>query len=70
MADVYEVTGQTQTTLIDPGGRVVPGIEVAFRSKPSGTIASVQIPLTSFSADEVDRNVRALVNQLEAVASL
>lgn len=70
MADVYDVTGQTQTSILDPGGTVTPAIQVTFTSKPSGVISSVRVPLTSYSAADVDRAIRAMVKTIEDVQAL
>lgn len=70
MADVYEITNQTRATDVGADGTIVPVWKVTFTSKPSGTVGSVSVPASMYSADEVDRLVRAQVAVVEAVAKL
>lgn len=70
MADIYEVTGQTQTSLLDAAGKVTPGVQVTFTSRASGIVWTVDVPLVSYSADTVDRAIRAAIAQIEAVQAL
>jgi hypothetical protein len=70
MADAYTVENQAPTTIVSPGGLVVPAVEVTFTTKPSGVGGRVKIPTSIFSTDEVDKAIRGQVAVLEAVQNL
>lgn len=68
--ELYAVTSQTQITDLSPGGQVVPAMQVSFTTKPSGIEGRVNVPISAYSAEEVDRLIRAQVAVIEAVQAL
>ena len=70
MADAYTVTSQQPTTIVQPGGLVVPAMEVRFTTKPHDVPGVVRIPTSVYALDEVDKAIRAQVTVLEAVQNL
>lgn len=70
MNDVYTITGQTQADEIGPSGTIVPSMRVSFHVRHADVTGSISIPVSSYSADEVDRLVRAQADTINAVADL
>lgn len=70
MADVYDIGTPTQVTSLGPRGEVVEAYEIPFTARKSGASGTIKIPKSMFTADEVDRLVRAEVTTLDEVASL
>lgn len=70
MADIFEITNQRPTTIQDPGGVVVQGIEVTFTTKPHQLVGRVQIPTTMYSREEVQSKVGAAAALLEEIQAL
>lgn len=66
----YEVVSQRQTSALGPDGTFVTVIEVKAKSKKTGTVVSVDIPKDRYTAAEVDRQLRPLVANVDAVADL
>lgn len=70
MADKYEITEQTEIMDLAQDGTPVRAMAVQFRTKPSGIIASVRIPIRTYSPQEVDREVTDLATKLEEAHQL
>lgn len=70
MAETYEITAQTPTTIIGGDGLVAPAIEVSFTTIPSGVPGKVRIPTAIFTTDEVRKAVEKQAAIHEAVARL
>lgn len=70
MADKYKVLSQRQVTVLKPGGGFDNAMEVTFEVVRTGTTASVDIPLSRYSADTVSEAIDAYVANIEAVHNL
>lgn len=70
MAANYDITDQTEILDISGDGSPVRAMNVQFRTKPSGVMASVRIPIKTYSASEVDREVTDLATKLEEAHNL
>ena len=70
MATSYDVTNIAPAVFYEPGEPSGPGYAVSFVTKPHGVRGSATIPVTAFSADEVDRVVSAAAGALEAAMVL
>lgn len=69
MAEGYQITYQRQTTRITNGGRFEQVMEVHFRTD-HGTDAYVEVPLSTYTVDNVNRAIQAYVAQISAVHEL
>ena len=70
MADKYKITNQRQTTQLAPGGTFRQVMEVSFEVLSTGTMASIDIPLSRYTADAVREAIDAYVENIEAVHNL
>lgn len=70
MAANYEVIDQQEIMDVDATGVPVRAMSVQFRTKPSGVISSVRIPIKTYSATEVDREASALAAKIEEAHQL
>lgn len=69
MADTYHITNQKQSTALAPGGSFQDVMNVTFETA-SGTVGTVKIPLTQYSADAVKAAVEARVSEIDKVNAL
>lgn len=65
----YRVTGQRQTSIIGDNGLVERVWEVTYRTD-QGVVGQVDIPLSEYTADNVDKRIRQLVEVHDAVKQL
>lgn len=70
MAATYEIVTQVPRTRIDPGGTPTQTVLVTFRTKPSAQVGQVDVPMSAYTIDEVDRLVTAKAALIEAVQGL
>jgi hypothetical protein len=66
----YEVIGQREVVDLGSDGAPVNAQEITFKSLPSGTVASVRVPLRDFSATTAQAAIEARRNVIEAVHAL
>lgn len=65
----YRVTGQRQTSIIGDNGNVVHVWEVTYKTD-DGIVGRVDVPTGQYTADNVDKAIRANVEVHDAVAQL
>lgn len=70
MADTYKIEDQTPRSARTAAGGFYDVMRVTFATKPSGIVGTVDVPISAYSTDEVDRLVRAQAALLEAVQAL
>lgn len=70
MAEHYDVTGVTHTTMVSAGGITGPGYLVDFVTKKSGLPGQVRFPAAQFTPEAVAEAARAEAVKLEAVKAL
>jgi len=70
MAATYTVTTQTPTTDIGPNGTVEQAMQVTFRTHPSNVIGRINVPMSVYTRDEVDKIVSAAAQVIEDVQAL
>lgn len=63
---LFTITYQRETTQGTGGGQFVTGVQVGFQTR-SGTQASIFVPYTAYSPDNVQRLVTERAQQIEAV---
>jgi hypothetical protein len=68
-AGTWQVTGQTETTQITPGGQPVRGVNV-FYTTGLGHQGSVFVPYSTYNADTVRRAVGQAAAQMDEVGQL
>lgn len=66
----YEVTGQAEVVDLSQQGAPVRAQEITFRSLPSGTIATVRVPIADLTAATAKAAIEARRNTIEAVHEL
>lgn len=69
MSDNFSITGQHQTSMLDPAGRFTQVIEVTFSTPGVGT-GTIEVPVSDYNADRVRDLVRERVAHMEAVHQL
>lgn len=65
----YRVTGQRQTSIIGDNGTVQRVWEISYRTD-ANVVGHVDIPVESYTADNVDKAIRKEVDVHDAVAQL
>lgn len=65
----WTVTAQQEATIINPAGNAVDVMRVSFQLA-DGTQASVNVPLSAYSADNVRSAIAAKAETLDAVNGL
>lgn len=70
MAETFDITSQTPTTIVGADRVVAPAMEVSFVTKPSGVVGVVKVPAAIYTTDEVKRVVEAQAAILENVQHL
>lgn len=70
MADTYEVLRQSEVLDTSDVTNPQPSMAVSFRSKANGTVGTVTIPLSAYSAAEADRIITKRVADIDAVHEL
>jgi len=70
MSEDYEVLKQAEIVDLTGDGLPVKAQQITFKSLPSGTIATVNIPLDSFTADAARTAIEARRNVIEATHAL
>ncbi len=65
----YGITGQHQTSWLDPSGRFIDGVEVSFTIPGHGG-QSVRVPLDQYNADRVKALIEERVAHVSAIAQL
>lgn len=65
----YTITGQHQTSWLNPSGSFVDGVEVSF-SVPGHGGQSVKVPLDMYNADTVKALIEERVAHITAIAQL
>ncbi len=70
MADNYTITDQRQTSRLKPGGGFEEVMEVTFQTVPSGVVATAEVPLSRYSAENVADIVAKRATDIEAVHNL
>jgi hypothetical protein len=71
MSAVYSVIGQLERNAPDPdSGQTVPGVIVTARSAKTGTAFSVFVPMSKYTADNVNTLVLHRLAIVDAVADL
>lgn len=69
MAATYSIVRQVERTDIQPGGALVPVIDVTFIAHPSEQTGTVTMPRTQYSAEKVAELAAAhakLLNDIQA----
>lgn len=69
MAPTFQITAQRQTQEITADGRVVPVMEVTFVT-PTGTSASINVPIANYSPEYVAALVGDYAARIESVSAL
>lgn len=67
MADTYTVTGQRQTTVLQPNGTFGDVVEISFTTKPSGASGVLRVPLSAYMPDKVTAQLAQAAADMEAV---
>lgn len=70
MAEDYEVTQQREVIDLATDGQPVRSQEITFKSLPSGTVATVRIPIADLSAQSAKTAIEARRNTIEDVHAL
>lgn len=70
MADTFQVTGQAETQTLTPAGTIQDVMRITFATKPSGVIATVDVPLDTYSPDTVAAAITPLAASIETVQAL
>jgi hypothetical protein len=71
MSATYTVIGQLERAAPDPeSGQTVPGVVVTARSAKTGTAFSVFVPLTKYTADNVNTLLSHRLAVVDEVADL
>lgn len=70
MADNYDITGQRPSSRVSPDMRIEDTYTVSFRTKPSGYVGVVQVPVGQYNPDYVHQLVDAQARNLEAIGNL
>jgi hypothetical protein len=70
MAANYTVTDQRPVTDAVPGGTFVPAMEITFTTKPHNIAGRVRVPMSHYTATEVDTIVSAQAALMESVQEL
>lgn len=66
----YDINDQVEIMDIGRDGSPVRSMSITFTTKPSGITSSVRIPISSYSAAEVDKEVSAFAIKLEEAHQL
>lgn len=70
MADDYEVTAVREITDVDPStDELLDYVEVHAKTKPHGIAFSIRVPAKDASAGDINGQVAAKAQSLEAIAS-
>ncbi len=70
MAANFEIVAQIPWTTVNSEGRVVPAVQITFKSKPSNQTGRVTIEDSNYSTDEAMRVVGERATVMEAVQAL
>ncbi len=70
MADTFEIVDQTPRTRSNGGGVFSSVTEITFKTKPSGHVATIDIPNQMFNVGDVERLVAAKAAIIESVQHL
>lgn len=66
----FKIEGQTEVMAFGPDGRARAVWRVRFTSLPSGTEATVEVPIAEYTPARVGELVSAYVDTIEAVHAL
>lgn len=69
MAQDYTVTAQRHTTIINDAGQLQQVMEVTFQTT-GGVTAHVDVPLSQYTAQNVQQAIEAYVKNINAVGNL
>jgi len=70
MAEHFKIVSQTPRSEVQPGGAIVPVIDVTYTALPSNQSGKVTIPQHAYSAAEVARVVGRAAQVLNDVQAL
>jgi len=70
MEPSFTIQSQREVVDLDAQGGPVRAMEVTFISQPSGTVGTVRVPITSYSAQSVRSAIEARVATIEDVHAL
>ena len=70
MSDSYKVTSQQEGLILTPEGRTESAMSITFVVEPAGVTQTIQVPISEYTVDNVDKLLQERADIVNGVHTL